>query len=133
METNKVRGEKALIIFSPKEGITAYDGKGIKPLISAIIKNAANFQDAFCVDKVVGVAAALLFVYAKVKAVYANVISQKAIEVFKNHNIIFDYAEKTFSIQNQDKSDECPMELLCKNITEPEKAFFAIKEKLKIP
>ncbi|MCL2375132.1 MAG: DUF1893 domain-containing protein [Firmicutes bacterium] len=133
MEISKKMSKKSLIIFSPKEGITAYDGKGIKPLISAIIKNATMFQDAFCVDKVIGIAAALLFVYVKVKAVYANVISQKAIEVFKNHNITFDYAEKTSFIQNQDKSDECPMELLCKNITDPEKAYFAIKEKLQIP
>lgn len=73
--------EHSLVVI--KEGKTeVYDGRGIKPLVD-YVRNK-DFERAYAGDKVIGKAAALLFVYGGAKYVYTPLISKPAVEVFKS-------------------------------------------------
>ena len=64
--------------------------KGVKPLID-IIKNQEDVKGYSVADTVVGKAAALLYVYIKVGNVFGRIMSQDAINVFKENNIEYSY------------------------------------------
>ena len=83
-------------------------------------------------DKIVGKAAAMLYVILGVKAVYSPVMSETAAEVFTNYNIAYEYDELTQNIINRNGDGICPMEETVKNISDPTEGFAALKNKLKL-
>lgn len=102
--------------------------KGISPMLDIIAekKDVAGYSVA---DKIVGKAAAMLFAYAGVKAVYAEVISKTAVEILKKYNIPFAYGTLTDFIINRKGDGICPMEQTVSDIYELEKAYIALKNK----
>ena len=105
------------------------DKRGIAPLLDFIDRgyNLKNFSAA---DKIVGKAAALLYVHLGVKCVYAQVLSQYAEEVFRKHRIFFEFGIKTEKIINRSGDGNCPMEQTVLNIDDPVTAIPALRQKL---
>lgn len=105
--------------------------RGVKPLIQ-LIQSQENFKD-FCVaDKVVGRAAAMLYVLLGVKEVYANVMTKSAGSLLVKHNILPFCDITTKSIRNRAGTGICPMEQAVKTIESPKQAYNAILEKIKL-
>jgi len=101
-------GEK-LIFKSKKEGV--------RGLVEFIKKYRRRYKNLIAFDKVVGNAAALLFVYLKVKEVYGIIGSNLAKKTLRKYKIKF-YFKKTISnILNKEKTDICPMEKISKTKT----------------
>ena len=73
--------------------------KGIAPILKLINagKNLENFSLA---DRIVGKAVALLVVYAKIREVYAEVLSEKGKAVLIKYNVKFSYKTLTEKIIN---------------------------------
>lgn len=103
--------------------------RGVKPLLDWY-DHGTNLKDGYAADKVVGKAAAYLYVLLEIKAVYAGVISKPAYEVFKKHNIEIYYDDMVEAIINRNKTGYCPMETAVIGIDTPEEALEAIKTKL---
>ena len=103
--------------------------RGIKPLIE-FIESHTNMKDFSVADKIVGKAAAMLYVILGVKEVYSPVMSETAAEVFKNYNITYECDELTQNIINRNGDGICPMEETVKNISDPGEGFAALKNKL---
>lgn len=97
------------ILFSSKE-------KGIKPMYTAVNEIKENLEGSSIADRVIGKAAAQLCIYAGIKELYTNIISESAIEVLKSRDIIFTYKVSTPYIKNRDKTDMCPVEKLSRDI-----------------
>ena len=112
-----------VIIFTSRE-------KGIKPLIEVIESNI-NTKGSFAEDKIVGKAAALLYAYMNVEAVHADVMSKDGLDILKAHKIKASYNILTDKIINRKGDDICPMEKTVADIFESEKAFDALKLKIK--
>lgn len=114
-----VRGDEQLI---SKE-------TGIKPMLGFIDsgKDLSNFSVA---DKIVGKAASMLFVLAKIKAVYAQVISESGYLFLKQNGVYIEYQTKTEKIINRAKTGVCPMEEATQNCNDPKEALVLIKNKL---
>ena len=112
-----------VIIFTSRE-------KGIKPLIEVIESNI-NTKGSFAEDKIVGKAAALLYEYMNVEAVHADVMSKDGLDILKAHKIKASYNILTDKIINRKGDDICPMEKTVADIFEPQKAFDALKLKIK--
>ena len=104
--------------------------RGIKPLIE-FIENHTDMKGFSAADKIVGKAAAMLYVILGVKAVYSPVMSEAAAEVFSNYNIVYEYDELTPKIINRSGDGICPMEETVKNISDPKEGFEALKGRLK--
>lgn len=81
---------------------------------------------AFAADKIVGKAAALLFILGKVTSIYAGVVSRPALDVFSAHGVSAQYGRVVSNIINRDKTGICPMEQAVLDIFDPEEAFLAL-------
>lgn len=103
--------------------------RGVSPLLHWI-SNDTNLQGFFAADKVVGKAAAFLYVILGVKAVYAPIMSESAVEVLEKHSIQAICDVRVEAIRNRSNTGFCPMESAVKDITEPQEAFEAILNRL---
>ena len=103
--------------------------RGIMPIM-ALLQENFDLQGYSVADRIVGKAAAYLFVYAGIKEVYSEVISESGIEVLEKYHIPYSYGTKTDVIINRKGDDICPMEKTVKDIDEPSKAYEALKEKV---
>ena len=106
--------------------------KGIAPLMDILADNPSFLKIATVADKVIGRAAALLMIYGGVKEVYSDVISTHALDIFKANNILVEYGECVPYIINRTKDGMCPMENAVLDVTEPQKAYEILKNKLEM-
>lgn len=103
--------------------------RGIKPLIYWL-EDGKSKRDFSAADKVVGKAAAFLYVLLEVREVYAKTISEPAINVLKSHNIGVHYDTKADYIKNRTNTGRCPMESAVLGVKGPDEALAVLKEKL---
>jgi hypothetical protein len=122
--------EENLALAIVKNGALLYSTKShrISGFLDAIDKCDGNLEGASIADKVAGKAIALLCVYAKVKEVYAAVMSRQALVVFKKHKVIYHWNELVENILDASKTDICPFEKAATNIFDPEKAYKTFKD-----
>ena len=103
--------------------------RGVKPLLTLIEKHGA-LNGAVAADKVIGKAAAMLYVRLGVSEVYADVISTPALSVLKDAGINVSFALETEAIRNRRGDGFCPMESAVMNISDTDDAITAIYETL---
>ena len=105
------------------------DDRGISPMTGFIGegKDLAGFSVA---DKIVGKAAALLFVCAGIEEVWAEVLSEAGAEVLRAHGIPYACENLVPHIVNRKGDGICPMETTVRDISDPARAYAALKEKL---
>lgn len=109
-------------------GEFTYNERGIKTLLSL---QSGSLTGAFVADKVVGKAAAMMLVRGGAIEVYAEIISQPALEVLKAHRVICLYGEIVPNIINRDKTGICPMEQAVLDENDIAKAYKILVEKTK--
>ena len=114
-------------------GDVMYTGKerGVKPLLDWI-QSDIDFNGFSAADKVVGNAAAFLYVLLAVKAVYAQVMSEPAASTLTKNGIDVHYDVSVKNIINRSGTGICPMEETVSGISSPQEALDAIKLKLKM-
>ena len=122
-------GNFTLVLFDGKTLLTD-NKRGVKPLFDLLDKNT-DLSGFSAADKVVGKAAAFLYVLLNIKEVYADVISTHALAVFEQHRIPVEYNTLTDKIKNRAGTGFCPMETAVLDENEPEKALKKIREKAK--
>ncbi len=103
--------------------------RGVKPLIEWLDGNI-DLKGFSAADKVVGKAAAFLYVLLGVKEVYARVMSEAAIRVFSENGIGCQCDVSVKNIINRTKTGSCPMEETVKEISSPSEALTAVRLKL---
>jgi len=104
---------------------------GISPMLG-FIGSGIDLNGFSAADKIVGRAAAMLFVLAGVKEVFTAVLSKQAEAVFIKHGIRFSCDTLTEAILNRSGTDLCPMEKAVGDIEEPPAAIEAIKKTLEL-
>lgn len=124
---NAVNGHSIALV---KNGETIVsDKRGIAPLVD-YLSEGKTFAGFSAADLIVGKAAAMLFVKAGVKSVFAKVISSAGKTYLEKHNVDVSFGEITEKIMNRTKTDVCPMEKTVKNTDDFEQGFIALKNKL---
>lgn len=121
-------GGYTCVLCSEDKLFTSSD-RGVKPLLEWI-DSGTDMKGFSAADKVVGKAAAFLYVILGVKAVYANVMSEPAKSVLTENGIAAEYGCLTEAVRNRAGTGFCPMETAVKNISEPKAALAEIKRKL---
>ncbi len=109
------------IITSSKKGIG---------FAASLCDEGRDLSKGAAADKIVGKAAALLFILLGVKVVYAEVLSVGAKAVLERYGVEFSYGVLTEAIQNRKGTGLCPMENAVKDIDEPREAHMAINRTL---
>ncbi len=103
--------------------------RGVQPLLTPY-EQGKRFAGCAAADRVVGKAAAFLYVLLGVERVYAEIVSKPAKEVFEKHGIELSYDLLTELIENRTKTGLCPMESAVIDLDEPTCAPMRIKETL---
>ncbi len=104
--------------------------RGIKPLLS-IYNTKQNLSGYSAADRVVGKAAAFVYILLKVDEIYAEIISEPAKQILEKHKIPVSAKTTSKLIRNRDGTGFCPMETAVMEITDPKKAVEAIENTLK--
>lgn len=103
---------------------------GIRPLLQPLNADKSFFEDAIVVDKVIGKSAAFLLILGKVKKVHAIIMSEHAKNLLDKNNIEYSYDHLVPFIENNLKTDMCPMEKTVLNIEDVHEAFIALNQKV---
>lgn len=109
------------IIYTSKD-------KGLKPLIY-IVENKVNLYGYNAIDKIVGNAAAVIYVKIGVKSVHSPVLSKSAFETLKKYNIEVTYDQLVDCILNKEKTNPGPFEVLIANAKTLDEAYTLILNK----
>lgn len=112
------------------ETLLTSDKRGVAPLLGWL-ESDVDLSGASAADKVVGNAAAYLYVLMNVKAVYATVISEPALATLEKYKIGVTYKKLVKAIVNRTKDGYCPMETAVSAASNPNEALALIKEKLR--
>lgn len=111
-----------------KDGTVVHSEKsGVQPLLGWLGQAPDLLKDACIADKVVGKAAAMLMHYGGVNEVYAELISDAAVEYLEQAHIPYQFSEKAPYILNRPQTGMCPMEQKCMGLTSPDEAYVTLK------
>ena len=113
------------------ETIMTSTKRDVKPLVD-MLDGTENLNGFSAADKIVGKAAAMLYVLLGVKEVYAQVLSRAGAEVFSKYKIAYECGELTENIINRKGDGICPMEQADQEIDDPVLGAKAIKNKLAV-
>lgn len=102
--------------------------RGVKPLLGWL-DGGVDLKGFSAADKVVGKAAAFLYVLLGVEEVYAHVMSKSAMEVLKEGGIRSQCDLAAQYIINRKGTGRCPMEEAVSEISVPEEALPAIRKR----
>ena len=103
--------------------------RGVAPLL-ALLDRGEDVSGFAAADKVVGKAAAFLYLRLSVAAVHATVISTPALDLLIANGVAVTYDTLVPAIRNRAGDGYCPMETVCLPLTEPAEADAAIRKKL---
>lgn len=103
--------------------------RGVAPLL-ALLDAGVDVTGFAAADRVVGKAAAFLYLRLGVTAVYASVMSTPAYDLLAAHGIPATYDTLVPAIRNRAGDGYCPMEQVCLPHTDPAAAEAAIRARL---
>ncbi len=103
--------------------------RGVAPLLALLDRGEAvtGFSAA---DRVVGKAAAFLYLRLGVTAVHATVMSEPACDLLAAHGVAVTYDTLVPAIRNRAGDGYCPMEQVSLPHTDPAEAELAIRKRL---
>ena len=134
--SNELQRAKELLDNNPftcvlvgKDTVYSSAQRGVKPLLRWLDEGLCLKQFS-AADKVVGKAAAYLYVLLGIRSLYAKVISEQALGVLEDHKIEVSYDTKVEVIRNRTNTGLCPMEQCVIGINTPREALGAIRKKL---
>ncbi len=107
------------------------DKAGIAPMVE-FIAEGVDLNGFSVADKIVGKAAAMLFVLTGIKSAYGEVMSRSGTDFLRDNGVEYSYSVLTDRIINRAGTDICPMEKAVRGIAEPGEALAAIKNTMEI-
>lgn len=121
-------GKYTCVVLKGNDVYTSCE-RGVKPLLW-LLENRGTCSGYSAADKVIGKAAAFLYVLLKVESIYAGIISKPALKVLEENGIRVDYDELVEGIINRKGTGPCPMESATMNVKDAKAALSVIKAKL---
>ena len=103
--------------------------RGVQPLLRPY-EEGKSFVGCSAADRVIGKAAACLYVLLGVEHIYAGIVSKPAKEIFEKNGIALDYDMLVELIENRDRTGLCPMETAVIDVVDPQEAPGLIRKAL---
>ena len=122
-----LQGEYTCAVCKGEKLYTSVE-RGVKPLLTWL-DSGEDLSAASAADKVVGKAAAFLYVLLGVKEVYAPIISERALSVLKEQGIAVEADAVVPAIRNRRGDGFCPMETAVWDMEDALEAKAAIEKK----
>jgi len=122
-----IQKDLSLVIVKDAKVLFETESHGIGDLLKAINQIQNQMKGSSVADRIVGRAAALLFIFSGVQAVFAVTASDGGIEVLKKNSVFCEYESRVTNVLNLKRTDVCPFEKLVAKLSSPEKAYEALK------
>jgi hypothetical protein len=117
-----------LILYNESE-YRVERARGVAPLLSLL--DSEEDVSSFCaVDKVVGKAAAFLYILLGIRRIYALTVSESARALLEKNQIKISFESCVDRIKNRDGTGFCPMESAVLSESDPSRALSAIRSAL---
>lgn len=101
-------------------------GRGVKPLLAWLA--AGQRLDGFSAsDRVIGKAAAMLYIQLGAVAVHGHVMSEAGLAMLQSHHVEAAYDELVPMIRNRANTGMCPIEQSVRDIDDPAQAEAPIR------
>jgi hypothetical protein len=113
-----VKGSR--VLFNSKE-------RGVASLFQAIQSIRQGLHNAAVADRIVGSAAAMLCLYARISSVYAGIASQGALDILTGQGVTISSKNIVPYIANYDGTDLCPFEKMAKDAGEPSRLLATLQ------
>lgn len=97
--------------------------RGVSDLLRILRTTPSLLAGSFIADKVVGKGAAALMAVGGVSSVYADTLSQSALDMLQSAGITVSYGVCVPAIINRAGTGICPVEQLCAAISDPAKCI----------
>jgi len=123
-------GEASLVIIKSGKIVHTDTRMGVAAVLDLVKNSPDVLKGAIVVDKVVGKAAASLFILGRVGYVYGVVMSRPAAALLADANAGVRHDVVVDVIQNRMKNGVCPVEQCLYDIFNPNEALSAIESKL---
>lgn len=123
---NILQNKFTCVIVCNSKRVYSSEQSGIRPLISAF-DSGIDMRGGIAYDKIVGKAAAFIYVALGVAEVHAEVMSVTGQEVLKKHGIVATAEVITEQIVNRQGTGICPMEQAVSNVSSVEQAVNALR------
>ena len=117
------------VCFCRGGGFIFGDKRGIAPIME-LIDNGVDLSGYSVADKVVGKAAAMLFVKCGIKSVFAKTLSQSAERILNLFGLKYEYETLAENIINRAGTDICPMEKSVMHTDDIDEAYAVLKNKV---
>ena len=117
-----------LLLYNETEIITER-ARGVAPLLS-LLESGKDCTGLFAVDKVVGKAAAFLYILLGIRRVFALTVSESALALLQGYGIAVGYEVCVPRIKNREGTGFCPMESAVLAEKDPSSALRAIRAAL---
>jgi hypothetical protein len=120
----------SIVVVKDGKVLAEKHGKGIRPILDAIVELDDNMRGTVVGDRILGKASALLCVHSKVDGVYSPQATKTAIAVLIRASIPGQTEEIIPFVKNREGDDVCPFEKMLIDIDSPEEAYKILKEKV---
>lgn len=117
-------GDYSLVVSNGD--IRTYSGRGVSDLYRLLNEEPSVLAGSQVADKIVGKASAALMVLAKVKDVYAGVISEGALNLLSSAGVKTSYGTLVPYIINRAGTGLCPLEIRCMDCKSADECFLQI-------
>ncbi len=116
-----------LVIVKEGQVLHSSNEKGLRPFFQTVLSSEDALRNAAVADRVVGLAMAMLCLYARVASVYAGVVSTGALAMLKGQGVTITSKNVVPHIFNYDGTDLCPFEKLAQKYRQPSELFSALQ------
>lgn len=117
-----------LVVKCGNGEIHRFTQRGVKDLLTLVQERPEVLRGALVADKAVGKAAAACMIVGGVKRVHADVMSEPALALLQAQLVDAEYGQLTHHIINRDGTGWCPMELLSRDLDDPNEIVQKIKD-----
>lgn len=120
-----------LVIAKGRDIIYRGRGEGIRPLIDAIDAIGLNdLSGAILADRVVGLAASYLAIYAGFSEVHGLIVSRSAASFLESRGVILYWMEMVDAILDRSRSSLCPFEKLALEASNPREFYLSLRSRM---
>lgn len=113
-------------VFRRADTVFVSRERGVKPLLERL-SSEERVSGFYAADRVVGRAAAFLYVLLGIRALYAEILSEPAMQILTRHKIPVTYEALVDAIRNRTGDGFCPMEQAVWKIDDPQDAYEIIQ------
>lgn len=121
--------EQGLNLTIAKEGKVLFTSRerGLHPLLQAVLSTGDALHGAAMADNIVGAAAAMLCLHARIASVYTHTASTRALALLQRQGVNVASENMVPYILNRDGTDLCPFEKLAQSASKPSQLLSSLK------